>query len=52
MTVMSAIWETFSEFLIFCNLFHEPLEEWIKANYHKRGKCKPIFHEATCDNYL
>ena len=25
--VPSAIWETFSEFLIFCNLFHEPLGE-------------------------
>ena len=26
-TVPSAIWETFSEFIIFCNLFHEPLGE-------------------------
>ena len=26
-TVPSAIWETFSEFRIFCNLFHEPLGE-------------------------
>ena len=26
-TVWSAIWEIFSEFLIFCNLFHEPLGE-------------------------
>ena len=26
-TVPSAIWEIFSEFLIFCNLFHEPLGE-------------------------
>ena len=25
--VPSAIWEIFSEFLIFCNLFHEPLGE-------------------------
>ena len=27
LTVLSAIWEIFSEFLIFCNLFHEPLGE-------------------------
>ena len=26
-TVPSAIWEIFSDFLIFCNLFHEPLGE-------------------------
>ena len=26
-TVPSAIWEIFSEFHIFCNLFHEPLGE-------------------------
>ena len=26
-TVPSATWEIFSEFLIFCNLFHEPLGE-------------------------
>ena len=26
-TLPSAIWEIFSEFLIFCNLFHEPLGE-------------------------
>ena len=26
-TVPSAIWEIFSEFLVFCNLFHEPLGE-------------------------
>ena len=25
--VPSAIWEIFSEFFIFCNLFHEPLGE-------------------------
>ena len=27
-TVPGVIWEIFSEFLIFCNLFHEPLGEW------------------------
>ena len=26
-TVPNAIWEIFSEFLIFCKLFHEPLGE-------------------------
>ena len=26
-TVPSALWEIFSEFLIFCNLFQEPLGE-------------------------
>ena len=26
-TVPSAVWEILSEFLIFCNLFHEPLGE-------------------------
>ena len=36
-----AIWELFSEFFIFCNLFHE-----------KPGNCLPILHEATCDNYF
>ena len=29
-TVPSAMWEIFSKFLIFCNLFHEPLGEWVK----------------------
>ena len=27
------IWEIFSEFLIFCNLFHEPSGEEITAKY-------------------
>ena len=32
-TLLSTIWETFSEFLMFCNLFQEHLGE-----YEKRGK--------------
>ena len=31
-TVPSAIWEISSEFLIFCNLFHEPLAKWNNSN--------------------
>ena len=42
-TVPIAIWEIFSEFLIFCNL---------TAKYEKRGKYFPRLHEATCDNYF
>ena len=49
-TVLSGIWEILSEFLIFCNLFHEASE--IIAKYEKRGKYLPIFHEATCENYF
>ena len=39
------MWEIFSEFLLFCNLFHEPLA-------FKRKKYLPILHEATCSNYF
>ena len=46
-TVLGAIWEIFSEFFMFCNLFHKPLGE-----YEKRGKYLPILHESTCDNYF
>ena len=46
-TVLGAIWEIFSEFFMFCNLFHKSLGE-----YEKRGKYLPILHEATCDNYF
>ena len=42
-TVPSATWRIFSEFLIFCNLI---------AKYEKEGKCLPILHEGTCDNYF
>ena len=42
-TVPSAIWEIFSEFLIFCK---------IVAKYEKREKYLPILHEAACDNYF
>ena len=44
-TVPSAIWEIFSKFFIFCNLF-------IRAKYEKRGKYSPTLHEATCGNYF
>ena len=40
-TVPSAIWEIFSEFLIFCEII---------PKYEKRGKYLPILHMATCDN--
>ena len=42
-TVPSAIWEIFSEFLIFCN---------VTAKYEKRGKYLPILHEEKFDNYF
>ena len=44
-TVASSIWEIFSEFLIFCNLLHEPLGEYITAKYENRGKYLPKLHE-------
>ena len=40
-TVPSAIWEIFSDSLIFCNVL---------AKYEKRGKYLPMLHEATRDN--
>ena len=39
-TMPSAVWEIFSEFLIFCNLFHEPLGEW---NNSKIWETRKIF---------
>ena len=39
-TVPSAIWEIFSEFLISCNLFCEPLDEW---NNSKIWETRKIF---------
>ena len=48
----SAKWEIFSEFLIFCSLFREPLESEITAKYEKRGKCLTILHEATLNACL
>ena len=44
--VPSAIWEIFSEFLIFCSLFK------IIAKYEKLGKYLPILNEETCENYF
>ena len=43
-TVPSGIWETFSEFLIFCN--------YLIGKHEKRGKYLLILHEATSDNYF
>ena len=51
-TVPSAIWEIFSEFLIFCNLFTSLSASEIIAKYEKRGKYLPMLHETTCDDYL
>ena len=45
-TLPSVIWEIFSEFLIFCNLFK------ITAKYEKLGKYLPILNEETCENYF
>ena len=42
--VPSAIWEIFSEFLIFVSL--------LIAKYEKEGKYLPILQEATCNNYF
>ena len=39
-TLLSAIWEIFSEFLIFYNLFHESLGEW---NNSKIWEMRKIF---------
>ena len=41
----SAIWEMFSEFLMFCNIK-------IIAKYQKQGKYLQILHEAAFDNYF
>ena len=44
--------ENISEFLIFCNLFHESLGKKTISRYEKRGKYLPRLHEATRDNYF
>ena len=46
-TVPSAIWEIFSEFLIFCNLFHEPLGE---RNNSKILETRKIFANIARGN--
>ena len=46
-TVPSAIWEIFSKFLIFCNLFHEPLGEW---NNSKIWETRKIFANIARGN--
>ena len=48
-TAPSAIWEIFSEFLIFCNLLHKPLGKW---NNSKIREMRKIFvNIARCNNY-
>ena len=42
----SAIWEIFSEFLIFCDLFHEPLGQW---NISKIWEISKIFVNIAQD---
>ena len=37
-TLPSAIWEIFCEFLIFCDLYHEPLGEWNKSKIWETTK--------------
>ena len=44
-----AIWQIFSKFLIFCNLFQA---SEIIAKYEKRGKYLLVLQEAMCDNYF
>ena len=46
-TVTSAIWEIFSEFLIFCNLFYEPLGE---LNNSKIWETRKIFANIARSN--
>ena len=46
-TVPSTIWEIFSEFLIFCNLFQEPLGEW---NNSKIWETRKIFANIARGN--
>ena len=46
-TVLSAIWEIFSEFLIFCNLFHEPLGD---LNNSKISETRKIFANIARGN--
>ena len=46
-TVPSAIWEIFSKFIIFCNLFHEPLGEW---NNSKIWETRKIFANIARGN--
>ena len=43
----SAIWEIFSEFLIFCNLFHKPSGEW---NNSKIWETRKTFANIARDN--
>ena len=51
-TVPSAVWEVFSEFFIFWNLFHELLGKLNNSKYEKRGNYSPILHKVTCNNYF
>ena len=46
-TVPSAIWEKFSEFHTFCNLFHEPLGKWNKS---KIWETRKIFANIARNN--
>ena len=50
--VPSTIWETYSQFLIFYNIFHETLKKLNSSKCEKRAKYLPILHEATCDSYF
>ena len=50
--VPSAIWEIFSEFLIFFNLIGSHQASELTGKYEKREKYLSILHGTTCDNYF
>ena len=51
-TVQSSVWEIFSVFLLFWNLFHEPLSQW---NKQQNMRLKESIHfsctKLKCNNY-
>ena len=49
--VPSAACEIFSKFLIFFNLFCEPLDEWSNSKIWEIRKIFPILHLTLCNNY-
>ena len=51
-TVSNVIWEIFSEFFIFCKLFHEPLGDWNNSKIWGTRKIFIILYKAAYDNYF
>ena len=49
-TAPSVMWQLFSDFLIFCNLFYELLCAWNNSKLWETREISVILHEATVDN--